>query len=734
MAAVGQPRANVKQVWTPDVGLKEANLSGKQEGEVTVLLQRYNDVFSKSSGDIGRTNVLQHRIDTGNEEPVKQPLRRIPGALKEEVHEQIDNMLKNDVIEPSSSPWSSPIVLVRKKDGSVRFCVDYRRLNSLTRKDAHPLPRVDDCLDALSGSRWFSTMDCSSGYWQVEMDKDDKEKTAFAATSNLYHFKVMSFGLTNAPGTFQRLMELVLKGLDWRSILVYLDDILIFTPTFEEHLEVLEEVFRCLRKAGLKLKPSKCFLLRNSVTFLGHKVSSEGVSPDPANVEKVRDYPRPTTVVEVRSFLGLASYYRRFVADFAKIASPLQDLTQKDARFQWSEQCETAFLQLRHALVSAPVLGYPNFKSPYQLYTDASQHAVGAVLSQFQGGKEKVIAYASKTLTKTEKKWSTFDKEFWAIVWSVRHFRPYLCGSTFVIYTDHKPLVNVRNMKAGSDPTGRMERWLIELGLYDFTVNHREGKLHTNADAMYRIPEKEEGDKVSADCDVVVCDRYVHEGHWLCSLSVLKERQLQDDDLSVVMQSLRSSEQRPPLPVGASPELRSLWSQWNRLELKQGVLHRRWEDNEGKRSWLQAVIPRNCREEVLRGVHDHPTGGHLGLDKTLSKLRLRYYWFGMSKDAEVWCSKCLTCATGKSPSPKTRAPLVTDVPSYPMERIGIDVVGPLPTTDKGNRFIVVVSDYFTKWPEAFATPNHQSMTIAEILVNEVFCRWGVPTKIQYEGS
>ena len=374
-----------KKAPSPPVNLDDSILNVDQRRRAESLLVKFRVVFSDSKSTIGRTSLAQHRIDTGDAHPIKQPPRRIPFAMREELDNQVQDMLKQDVIEPSRSPWSSPVVLVRKKDGSTRFCVDYRRLNAVTCKDAHPLPRVDDCLDALSDSRVFSTLDCASGYWQVEVKAEDREKTAFSTGENLYHFKVMPFGLTNAPATFQRLMDLVLAGMHWKCCLVYLDDIIVYTKGVEEHLSQLEQVFSCLRAAGLTLKTTKCQLFRDSVTFLGHKVSSQGIGPDPANIEKVKSFPAPRNTSEVQSFLGLASYYRKFVKNFADVAEPLHRLLHKDVKFEWNDACQSAFESLRSSLTRNPVLAYPDFSETFQLQTDASKWAVGAVLSQRRG-------------------------------------------------------------------------------------------------------------------------------------------------------------------------------------------------------------------------------------------------------------------------------------------------------------------------------------------------------------
>ena len=442
-------------------------------------------MFSQCDDDLGNTPLLQHGIET-NGPPLHQPYRRQNPAVRREEMAQVQQMLFSNIIRPSNSPWASPVVMVRKKDGSLRFCVDFRQLNAATVKDAHPLPRIDDLLDALHGAKWFSTLDLKSGYWQVPIAEQDKEKTAFRTSSRqLFEFNQVPFGLCNAPATFSRLMDRVLAGLHWETCLFYLDDIIVFSSTWEEHLAQLREVFERLRHAKLKLGPTKCTFAAKEVSYLGHRVTEEGLLPDPALLAAIRDIPPPKTATEVRSFLGLAGYYRRYVKGFAAIAAPLHALTRKDALFHWSEDCQAAFDQLKVRLTTSPITTFPDFSQEFRLYTDASTAGLGAILAQIRDGKERIICCASQALNKAEKSYSATKLECLAIVWAVAKFRPYLMAMPFEVYTDHYALQWLKTMRTGS---ALLHRWSEALEEYDFTVRHRPGKIQTHVDGLSRLP------------------------------------------------------------------------------------------------------------------------------------------------------------------------------------------------------------------------------------------------------
>ena len=466
----------------------DSGLTESQTTAVKSLLAEFQELFVGPDGKLGRTDVARHRILTTTDKPVRVPPRRLGRYRQEKAEEAVDDMLRKDVIEPSSSPYCSPVVLIPKKDGSVRFCVDYRRLNDVTHKDAYPLPRISDIIDSLNGASWFCTLDLASGYWQLEVDPRDKEKTAFSIPGKgHYQFKVMPFGLTGAPATFERMMEGILAPLLWNKCLSFLDDVMVYGQDFDSTLANLRHVFECLHEAGLKLKPAKCDLFRRSISYLGYIISDKGVECDPRNVSSVKNWPTPQNVGEVRSFLGTANYYRQFVKDFATIASPLTCLTRKKVPFVWTESCQNSFDRLRDCLSSAPVLSYPLRDTPFILDTDASNTGLGCVLSQVQNGVERVIAYSSTSLNRAQQRYCVTHRELLAVVEAVKRFRPYLCGSKFLLRTDHSSLKWLIHMK---DPEGMLARWIVVLSAYDFDIEHRPGKKHGNADGLSRIPRR----------------------------------------------------------------------------------------------------------------------------------------------------------------------------------------------------------------------------------------------------
>jgi hypothetical protein len=675
------------------------------------------------------------------------------------------------------------------------------------------------------------------------MDEKDQAKTAFATRHGLFEFKVMSFGLCNAPATFERLMEKVLAGLQWHKCLVYIDDIIIFGRTFEEALTNLRCILERLVLHHLVLKPKKCDLFKKEVHYLGHVVSEEGIKCDPKKIEAVANWPQPRNLKELRSFLGLASYYRKFIEGFSEKAGPLNDLQKKNAKFEWTEKCEVGFNQLKEALTSAPVLAYPDMEATFILDTDASDYGIRGVISQVQNGEERVISYASKTLNKAQRKYCVTYKERFATVSMCKLFKHYLWGQPFLIRSDHASLRYWRTMEI----EGMVGRWFQRLSAYDFEVEHRAGKDHGNADGLSRkedirtchLPfcegckdewekrkivkltamalrsqkkkarrarkrpvEKLEGPQPEAEPSGVTPKKVQvvppgdgHTGNpvltrpqsvtptlsgsperilddsmraneqsddllgyssdpgsldggpeqlhvadhaselhglasnWLAAwtLKEIRDRQNEDSDLKLVISWLEKG-QRPKwseVTLEGGEVLRSYWSQWDNLILTGGVLYRLWQPPNKTHPVRQMATPKHIQSKIFKQLHGSKLGGHLGVHRTLASLRERYYWPGHRDACKLWVRQCHRCIQTKKGVRKGN-PLQQKRVGMPLERMACDIKGPLVKSAKGNEVILVLTDYFTKWTEAYALPNQQAETVAKAIVENFACHFGLP--------
>ena len=463
------------------------HLNYEEKMQLAKLLIEYQDVFARDEFDLGNFSGIEHSIDTGQAKPIKQRMRRTPVCFMGEEEAHLKKMLEAGVIQESTSEWASAPVLIRKRDGTVRWCVDYRALNDVTVKDVFPLPLVDDCLDTLAGSVWFSKLDANSAYWQIKIKEEDRSKTAFITKYGLFEHVRMAFGLCNSPATYSRVMNLCLRGLSWKIVLAFLDDVLVLGKSFHDHLVNLAEVLTRFRNHGLRLKSKKCIFFQKSVEFLGRVVSENSISMSDVDIKTVRDWPTPQCSKDVERFVGLANYHREFVKNFSKLAAPLYQVVGKH-QFKWEQEQETAFAALKVALTSPPVLALPNREDPMLLDTDASDFAIGAELIQIQDGKEKVIAYGSYSLTAEQRRYCATRKELLAVVRFTRQYRHWLLGRPFQVRTDHSSLAWLMHFK---DPQGQLARWLEELSQYNMIVKYREGRKHVNVDSLSRMPAVE---------------------------------------------------------------------------------------------------------------------------------------------------------------------------------------------------------------------------------------------------
>ena len=712
--------------------LSESHLEDYQMELIKTELLKYTDVFTTPGDPLGRTDKVQHRIDTGDTLPVRLPYRRLPMAKRSAMESEVEKMLEEDIITPSESPWSSPVVMVTKKDGSCRFCIDYRKLNGVTRKNAYPLPRIDECVESLGGARWFCTLDLQSGYWQIGMHPDHREKTAFATHMGLFEFNVMPFGLCNAPATFEAMMETMLRGILWKKCLVYLDDIIVFGGSVGQCLSNLQAVLDRLRAYGLKLKPTKCKLFREEVEYLGRIVSRHGVSADPGKIKVVSEWPRPEDTKEIRSFIGFCSYYRDFIPGFSQVAAPLQALMigekKTKTKIIWSPAAEQSFMELKRLFSETPVLHYPAQEGIFILDTDASNESIGAALSQVQDGKEVPLAFSSNSLSKAQRNYCTTKRELLAVVVYTKKYRHFLYGGNFVLRTDHSALQWLLNFK---DAEGMMGRWLNHLSEFGVTNNHMEhraGVKHINADSLSRRPIRKCQRIDCTDCgahNAVIASVGAVIPNW--TLQTMKDEQERDIAVSILYswKLLKIPKPvRPALSVECK-EVRQLVAQWDDLFIKDSVLCR-WRTQPGKRRVIQLVVPEALRLQILNYCHGHRTSAHFGRERTEMKIKSRYYWPGMTGDIRRWVRQCPTCCMAKPGPGMGKLPLSQELFGVRFARIALDIISGFKTTPRGNTCMMVVQDYYTKYVAVYPLPNHTAVTCASTLFDNWILTWGGP--------
>ena len=484
----------VRRVTAKDVAeilqtLHLDNPKSAEENELKNLVMEYIDIFKSPDQKLSCTSNVMHRIITEDVPPILKRPYRVPFYRQEILKREIQKLLDDGIITESQSPWSFPAILVEKKrhpgeDIQYRLCIDYRDLNAITKTDYFPLPNIQETIDKLSGARLFSTMDLASGYFQVPVYPDDQEKTGFSTPDNHYHFLRMAMGLKNAPATWSRMMHHILGKLTYTACLVYLDDIIVFSQDEQTHLKRLRHVFQKMREANLKFKPTKCNFMKKETEYLGHLIIARGLTTHPDKTKIIESYPIPASVKELRAFLGLCGFYRKFVTNFAKISQPLTLLTKKDVKYSWGPEQQEAFVTLKRALISPPVLRYPDFSKQFIVNTDASATAVAAILTQKHDGVELPICFSSRTLNAAERRYSAIERECLAVVFAVKTYRNYLTGTHFVIMTDHRPLKYLLTMK---DPSSRLSKWAMYLMEYSFTILYRPGKQNTNVDSLTRL-------------------------------------------------------------------------------------------------------------------------------------------------------------------------------------------------------------------------------------------------------
>ena len=609
--------------------------------------------------------------------------------------------------------------------------MDYRRLNAVTKTDAFPLPRIDDLLDQLGGAKYFSTLDLASGFWQIQMEPESREKTAFPTPHGLYEFLVMSFELTNAPAVFQWLMHQVISGLNAPDgkefVTVYLDDILVFSSSLSDHFDHLQKVLSRLKSVNLKLKPSKCQFMRKKVDYLGHVITCNGLRPNARITEVILNFQRPDDIGAMRRFLGLASYYRRFIPGFAKNVNPLHGFTTKNAPFNWMLKCETAFTTLKSKLITPPVLAYPNFEKDFTLETDASILGLGAVLAQLQeDSKSHSVAYASRALNRSEKNYSITELETLAVVWAITHFRAHLYGNNVKVVTDHSA---VKSILETPNPTGKHARWWTKVfgsGVRSVSIVYRAGRENAVADALSRSPHDSpptvgiaEGDTQVASIDTIVADigSLLHAEPVTGDSFNFSAEQRKDLDLKAIIEFLEE-DKLPEDPVCA----RKLVAQKPQFSIVNRVLHFIDHRHDHQR---RVAVPSHLRERLLREILGGTHGGHFSSRKLYNTLLKHWWWKGMCADVLSFCKRCPDCAVVTGGGYQHKPPLRQIPVERPFQEIGVDRMD-LPCTERGNKHVVVFQDMLTKWPMVFPVPNQKTERLARLLCEEVVRMFGVP--------
>ncbi|XP_076300585.1 uncharacterized protein LOC143218903 [Lasioglossum baleicum] len=656
-------------------------LTVDESQQLQELIQEEQKKFEKIHG---ATSLTEHEIRLEDPTPIKQRYRPRNPAMQAIIDAEVEKMLKDGVVQPSRSPWSSPIVLARKKDGKHRFCVDFRRLNKVTKKDAYPLPQINAMLDKLRGARYLSTIDLKNGYWQVPLTPASRPLTAFTVPGKgLLEFRVMPFGLHSAPSTFQRLLDQVISPDMAPHAFSYLDDIVIASKTFQEHVRVLRQVFQRLRAANLRPNWEKCHFAHERLKYLGHVVDQEGLHTDPEKVAAVTLLAPPTGVKELRRFLGLLSWYRRFLPDVSRVAAPLTELLTKKAKWRWEAPQQKAFDQLRQQLTEAPILAVPNWERPFTLQTDASQEGLAAVLTQESDNGERVIAYASRTLNHAERNYSTTELECLAVRWGIWKMRHYLEGYHFIVLTDHQSLKWLEKI---DNPSGRLARWAMELSQWDFEIRYRRGPENTVTDALSRQPVQVCGTRKKEKCT-----------WYYRQLKAVRERPMDHPEYQI-----RGG------------------------RLYRHILHTLDFDEHPVTEEWKLCVATNDRVRVLHECHNEPTAGHLGIAKTLARPCRLYYWPGMLREGARHVRTCDSCQKYKAAEQNPAGLMHATPVDRPWEMVSADLVGPLPRSSTGNTTLLVIQDRFTKWIELKPLRRATGPAITRAIRELVVLRHGCP--------
>ena len=732
--------------------------------------------FSVTRAGMGYNAFHPHIVDPGDENPSnmrKCRYYRLTPFMQKYMDKEIATLLKLGFIEPSSSSWRSPALLVKKPNGDFRLVVNYKNLNKLIKPQHFPLVTAEElwCEMGQQKPRIFSTLDLFSGFHQIALDEDSKEKTTFVVRSGLYQWTRMPMGLANSPATFGRTMSTIFKDMLFKNMCFYADDLIVYSDCLECHKRHLQEVFDRLEKANMTLKASKCFFGKSKTLYLGHVLSENGIEPNPQLTEIVAKYKVPTNVKQVRQFLGLTQYYRRFQKDYAKIAHPLHNLTKKDVIFSWTPECQKAFDTLRNNLIKPPILAYPDMSRDFLVTCDASNKGLGYILSQEIDGKERVIQYSGRALRPPEINYSVSEKEALAIVSAFKQFHYYLYNSHTIVRTDHTAVKYIKEQDSNTRPRGRIARWILELQGYHFDIQYRPGKSNTAADALSRLteypPSTQKQPQVSSTPIIMsadfmdndkafdtVNDQDQHnepqlEKFDLCEAQLFEDNEtlpsneycldLSDIDLAVEQQNcpvigdLYRFIDTGLVPAGDALTQADIASQ-DQYAIMDGVLIHFFQPRVKHKDQFnslikQIVVPEKYRAKLLKEYHASLAGGcHQGSDRLFLSIRQKYFWKRMWTDIHEFqksCDKCQRASHYHPPKP----PLHPLPVPHLFERLHLDYLGPLRTSSSGKKWILLVIDAYSGWTECFALESADAITTAKFFYQEVITRYGCPKYI-----
>ena len=668
------------------------------------ILNEFRDIVALPGEKLGVTKLIKANITTGDHPPIYKKQYPLPHKTKKELNVIVDDMLAGEIIRPSVSPWNSPMILVKKKDNTFRPCVDFRKLNEVTKADKFPLPKINELLHSLHGAKYFSSLDLESSYWQTEIDEKDKEKTAFSTENGHFEFNRLPFGLKNAPSIFSRLMQIALAGLIGVSVFVYIDDIIVFSNNEEEHMEKLKQVFQKLREANLKIKLKKCTFFKSSIKFLGHKVDKNGISIHEDHLEPIKNYPVPKCKKDIQKLMGFLSFFRSYVPNFAEIALPITELLKNDARFEWNSVRQDALDKLKNLLTCPPILLYPNFNEKFYLFTDASASALGAVLMQKDTGNDKLkpIAYISRALSKTEGRYSVSKKEALAIVYALKSFRHLVLGYKIEVFSDHQPLRVLFQKKL---PEGQLGRWALLLQEFDITVNYIKGKANVLADSLSRIYNNVV--ETEQDCVDEISD-FVAATNWVEGWTDSELQQLQIDDVKVgsIIRQLQSGKK-----ISDGDKVLRNYVLVNGILMYRKVITK----CDIRKVVLTTVIPEALEAKAISIAHESAWAGHMGIDRTFIAANQCYSFNNMKSKITKFIQNCHACkaanAVRHKPVPARKYPL----PEKPFAVLALDLLGPLKVTQSGNKYIIVITDFLTRYSWMQALPDRSTYSITNAL-------------------